>query len=130
MSYDPLEEKILRRIPLETMAGAAVLSAGAALVFDPLSGALLLAGGAVAALSFIWLKASLTRLLLKDRIGALRSGVLFYVLRLALLIGVFSIIIFIYPKKILAFAVGFSTVIPVFLAEAALALARMKQWKD
>jgi hypothetical protein len=130
MSIDPLEEKILRRIPLETLAGAVVLGAAAVLVFDPLSGVLVFAGGALAALGFVWLKASLTRLLLKNRAGAVRSGILFYVLRLALIIGVFSIIILIYPKKLLAFAAGFSAVIPVFLAETALALARMKQWKD
>jgi ABC-type uncharacterized transport system YnjBCD permease subunit len=34
-----------------------------------------------------------------------------------------------FSKKIIAFAVGFSVIIPVFLAEAVIALSRMKQWK-
>jgi hypothetical protein len=130
MTNDPLEEKILRRIPAETVAVAAAVGTAAAFVFDILTGLFFFSGGVLASLGFLWLKLSLNRLLLKDRAHALRSGVLFYLLRLALLLAVFSVIIFIYPKRILAFAAGFSTVIPVFLAEAALALARLKQWKD
>jgi hypothetical protein len=34
-----------------------------------------------------------------------------------------------FSKKIIAFAVGFSVIIPVFLAEAVITLSRMKQWK-
>jgi hypothetical protein len=46
-----------------------------------------------------------------------------------LICGVFFIIILLFPRKILAFGAGFSTVIPVFLAEAVGALLRMKTWK-
>lgn len=130
MANDPLEEKILRRIPLETLALAAVVGAGVALFSDPLSGLFAFAGGVLSALGFIWLKSSLTRALLGGKSRALRSGILAYALRLGLLLAVFSAIILVYPKKILAFAAGFSTVIPVFLAETALALAHMKPWKD
>jgi hypothetical protein len=42
---------------------------------------------------------------------------------------VFFIIILLYPKRLLAFAAGFSSVIPVFLGEAVVALAHMKTWK-
>jgi hypothetical protein len=130
MPVDPIEEKILRRIPLEVAGAAAVLGLAAALLFDPLTGLFFFAGGALAALGFIWLKSSLTRVLEKDKARALRSGILLYLLRFVLILGVFLLIILVYPKRILAFAAGFSTVIPVFLVEIAAALARMKQWKS
>ncbi|MBA7698591.1 hypothetical protein ES703_107269 [subsurface metagenome] len=53
-----------------------------------------------------------------------------YVLRIVLILGIFFIIIFFFSEKIIAFAVGFSTMLPVFLVEAALALSKMKQWKN
>ena len=130
MPVDPIEEKILRRIPLEIIGAAAVHGLAAAVLFDPLTGLFFFAGGALAALGFIWLKSSLTQVLEKDKARALRSGILLYLGRFVLILGVFFIIILVYPKKILAFAAGFSTVIPVFLVEIVVALARMKQWKD
>lgn len=130
MPVDPIEEKILRRIPLEVIGAAAVLGLAAGLLFDPLTGLFFFAGGALATLGFIWLKSSLTRVLEKDKARALRSGILLYLGRFVLILGVFFIIILVYPKKVLAFAAGFSTVIPVFLVEIVVALAGMKQWKD
>jgi len=130
MPTDPLEEKILNRIPWAVFIAAAVFGILAVFVFDPLTGLIFFAGGALAALGFIWLKRSLSGVLLREKPRALRSGILLYAARFVLLLGAFLLIILFYPKKILAFAAGFSTVIPVFLAEAALALARMKQWKD
>lgn len=126
---DPLEEKILRRIPLEVIAFAAFIAVPVGLVFGALAGVFFLGGGALAAVGFLWLKSSLTRVLAKGKAQALRSGVLLYVLRFVLILGVFFIIILLYPKRLLAFAAGFSSVIPVFLGEAVVALARMKTWK-
>lgn len=126
---DPLEEKILRRIPLEVIAFAAFIAVPVGLVFGALAGVFFLGGGAVAAVGFLWLKSSLTRVLAKGKAQALRSGVLLYVLRFVLILGVFFIIILLYPKRLLAFAAGFSSVIPVFLGETVVALARMKTWK-
>jgi hypothetical protein len=126
---DPLEEKILRRIPLEVIALAAFIAVPVGLVFGALAGVFFLGGGALAAVGFLWLKSSLTRVLAKGKAQALRSGVLLYVLRFVLILGVFFIIILLYPKRLLAFAAGFSSVIPVFLGEAVVALARMKTWK-
>jgi hypothetical protein len=123
------DERILRRIPLEILALSAVLGLAAALFFSLLTGLLFFFGGALAALGFFWLKQSLTRLLARDKAGALRSAILLYVLRLGLICGVFLIIILLFPGKILAFGAGFSTIIPVFLAEGAGALLRMKTWK-
>lgn len=127
---DPIEEKIIRRIPFEIIILAAILGIAAGLIFDLLAGLFFFAGGALAALSFLWLKQSLTRVLLREKAKAVRSGILLYVFRLILILGLFFIIIFAYPNKLLAFAAGFSTVIPVFLGETAVALARMKQWKN
>ena len=126
---DPIEEKILRRIPFETLAAAAGAGLLVGLFFGPLSGLLFFAGGALAALGIVSLKRSLGRVLAREKPGALRSGILLYLLRLALLLAAFFLIIWAFPEKILAFAAGFSTVIPVFGAEAALALARFKEWK-
>jgi uncharacterized membrane protein YcaP (DUF421 family) len=53
-------------------------------------------------------------------------GLALYAVRFLLIFGVFFLIILLYPKKLIAFVAGFSTVIPVFLGEAALALARLK----
>lgn len=130
LDSDPLLESILRRIPIEIIILAAILGLAAVFLFDLLAGLFFLGGGVLAAISFLWLKQSLTRVLLREKAKAVRSGILLYLLRLILIIGVFFIIIFVYPMKILAFTAGFSTVIPVFMGETALALARMKQWKS
>jgi hypothetical protein len=127
---DPIEEKILRRIPFEVLITAAVLGLLTVPLFDPLTGLFFFAGGGLAVLGFLWLKRSLTRILLKGKAQAMRSGIFLYASRFVLILAVFFFIIFVYPKKLLAFAAGFSTVIPVFLGETVAALARMKQWKD
>jgi hypothetical protein len=127
---DPIEEKILSRIPFEVIALAAIMAVPAAILFDALTGVFLFGGGLLAALGFLWLKSSLGRVLLKGKAQALRSGVFLYAVRFVLILGVFFIIILVYPKKLLAFAAGFSSVIPVFLGETVAALARMKQWKN
>lgn len=125
-----LEERILRRIPVEIVALSAVLALLAALFFDPLTGIFFFAGGLFSALGFAWLKQSLTRFLSRDRKGALGAGLALYALRLVLICAVFFLIILLYPKKILAFAAGFSTVVPVSLAEGVWSLLLMKTWKD
>jgi small-conductance mechanosensitive channel len=127
---DPIEENMLRRIPFEIIILAAIFGLLAVFLFDLLTGLFVLVGGALASLSFLWLKKSLTRVLLRETGKAVRSGVLLYAVRLILIIGIFLIIIFAYPKKLLAFAAGFSTVIPVFLGETVVALARLRQWKS
>ena len=127
---NPLEERILRRIPVEIVILAAVLAAAAALVFDPLTGLFLFAGGVFSALGFAWLKRSLTRLLSRERKGALRSGMALYAVRLVLICAVFLLIIFVYPKKIIAFVAGFSAVVPVALFEGLRGLLLLRTWKD
>jgi hypothetical protein len=126
---DALEERILRRVPVEIVALAAVLAFAAALLFDPLTGLFFFAGGAFSALGFAWLKQSLTRFLSREKAGALRAGIVLYALRLVLICAVFFLIILVYPKKIIAFVAGFSTVILVSLVEGIRGLLHMKTWK-
>ena len=124
-----IEERILRRIPVEILVASAVLAIPAAFLFDPLTGLLFFAGGALAAVGFAWLKQSLVRFLDRGRKGAMRSGIALYVLRLVLISGVFFLIILLYPKKILAFAAGFSVLVLVALIEGVRALLLLRTWK-
>jgi hypothetical protein len=124
-----LEERVLRRIPLEIIGLSLVIACAALFLFSPRPGLFVLAGGAFAAASFLWLKQTITRFLGSDRKKALRSGLLLYLLRLLLIIGVFSIIILQFPRMILAFAAGFSTIIVVFFVEAVMAISQLKTWK-
>ena len=59
----------------------------------------------------------------------MRKGIVFYILRLFLIIAVFLIIILLSPRMILAFAAGFSSLVPAILAEAVVAFSQMKTWK-
>jgi len=127
---DAIEELILRRIPIEILAVSAVLALPVALLIDLPTGLIFLAGGAFSALGFAWLKQSLTRFLLRDRKGALHSGIVLYGFRLVLICGVFFLIILLYPRKILAFGAGFSLIVLVSLVEGVRALLLMRTWKD
>jgi len=128
MSYE-YEEKALRRIPLETLLIAVLVALLGLLVFSSMTGLLILAGGLFSAVSFVWLKTALTRFLGQDKRRAVRSGLLFYLLRLVLLLAVFSIIILLFPRMILAFVAGFSSLILAFSIEAGRAVLQMRQWK-
>ncbi len=127
---ESFDERVLRRVPREILAVSAVLAAAAALLFDPLTGLVFFAGGALSALGFAWLKSSLSRVLSQGKTGALRSGIALYALRLALICGVFLLIILLFPGKVLAFVAGFSVLVPVALVESVRALALMKTWKS
>lgn len=130
MDIDPFEERILRRVPLEILAAGAAAGLIALPFFGVTTALLVLAGGALASLGFLWMKVSLTRFLQRERRAALRSGVLIYLARFVLILAIFSFIILLFPEKILAFAAGFSVLVPVFLIEGAAALLRMKTWKS
>jgi len=143
------EEKILRRIPFEILILASVIALASIFLFHLTTALFILAGGAFSALSFIWLKQSISRLLLLngkkkgdrhlkeeepvpflDKKKALRSALALYGIRLVLIIAIFFIIIFFFSRNIIAFVAGFSAIVPVFLAEAIVGLSRMKQWKN
>lgn len=124
-----LEDRVLRRLPLEILAFSLAIAAGSLLFFSFLTGLFIIAGGLFSAASFIWLRHTVTRFIGPDRKAALKSGILFYVIRLFLIIAVFLIIILLFPRLILAFAAGFSSLVPATLAEAVMALSQMKRWK-
>jgi len=123
------EERMLRRIPVEIVALSAILALAGVALFDPLTGLFFFAGGLFSALGFAWLRRSLTRFLSRDRKGALRAGIVLYALRLLLICAVFLLIILVYPKKIIAFIAGFSTVVPISLLEGVRGLLLMRTWK-
>jgi len=123
------EDRVLRRIPLEVPLIALVMAVISLAFFTPMTGVFILAGGILSALSFIWLKRALLRFLSQDRRRAVRSGLALYLLRLALILAVFSIIILIFPRMILAFVAGFSSLVLAILVEALIAVSQMKQWK-
>lgn len=125
-----VEERILRRIPLEILVLSLVITCAGLLLFSPRTSLFILAGGAFSAASFLWLKQTITRFLGQDKKKAIKSGILIYLIRLLLIIGVFSIIILLFPRMILAFAAGFSAIILAFFIEAIMAIAQMKQWKS
>jgi hypothetical protein len=125
----PLDEKILRRIPKEIGVVTLVLAFGSLIMFDLTTALLVLAGGGVAVIGFLWLKASVDRFLDQSKPRALKTAVFLYGLRLLLIILVFSIIILFFSKKIFALAAGFSSIVAVFLFEAAAAFIQMKKWK-
>lgn len=129
-NIDPLEEKILRRIPAEIVVAGVVLGLIAWPFFGALSAFFVFAGGGVSALGFLWMKSSMTGLLDRARGKALRTGILVYGARLVLILVVFCLIILFFPRKIFAFAAGFSALLPVFLIEGVVALVRMKTWKS
>ena len=130
MNIDSFEERILRRVPLEILAAGAAAGLIALPFFGVTTALLVLAGGTLASLGFLWMKVSLARFLQRERKGALRSGVLIYLARFVLILAVFSFIIFLFPGKILAFVAGFSVLVPVFLVEGVFALLRVKTWKS
>lgn len=125
-----IEEKILNRMPREILVISLILSIGTIFVFDLTTAVLLLIGGATAAISFIWLKKSITKFLSLEKRKAVKSSVLFYGLRLVLIIAMIFIIILFFQNKVLAFAAGFSTIIVVFLIEGVVAVSKIMKWKD
>jgi len=124
------DEKILRRIPIEIIIAAAAGAVAVLAFFDAVSAGLLFVGGILSAISFIWLKQSMTRFLIREKRKALKAAFLLYGLRLLLIIVVFFIIIFFFSKKIFAFIAGFSAIVPVLLFEALAAYPKLKRWKN
>jgi len=133
---DREEERILRKIPLEILALSFIMALASLPFFSTLTAIFILAGGGFSALSFIWLKRSVSSFLFsieKDPINktkALKSGLSLYLLRFVLILAILLIIILLFSRKIIAFAVGYSALIPVCFGEAIAVFFRMKQWKS
>ena len=130
-SFAPEDTRILQRIPLEILLLSLIGAFIAAFLFNVMTGLFVLAGGILAAASFFWLMNSLSKFLIHpNKRKVLRSVLGSYLLRLLLIIAVFSIIIIFFSKRIFAFMAGFSTIILVFFAEAIRTLPRIKKWKS
>lgn len=127
---DPLEERILKRIPWEVLAISFLLAASAFLIFDIHTGLFVLGGGLLSALNFVWLRQSLTKALLHEKKQALKASGFVFILRIILILATFFIIIFFFSQKITAFVVGFSSIIVALLIEAVTAMSRLKTWKN
>ncbi|MFB0566379.1 MAG: ATP synthase subunit I [Candidatus Aminicenantaceae bacterium] len=122
------ELKILKRIPREIILLSFVGACFASFLFNVVTGALLLAGGIFSAASFLWLKNSISKSFIHDNKKQMLKSILgSYLLRLLLIVAVFSFIIIFFSKKTIAFMVGFSAIVLVFLAEAIVALSRIKK---
>lgn len=124
------EERILRRIPLEIILLSLLVAAASLFFYDWIIGILIFAGGIVAAINFIWLRQAITHYLTSGKKRALRSALVIYILRLLLILALFFIIILFFSTKIIAFVVGFSTLILVFLMEAIIGLSKLKKWNN
>ncbi len=127
---DNSEEKILRRIPVETLICTVIAAIAGYFLFDYLVALLILAGGLFSMLNFFWLKQTISKAISPNKKKSIRTAVPLYIVRILLILAIFFIIIIFFSKKILAFVVGFSMILPVFLIEAAGALAKLKQWKN
>jgi hypothetical protein len=124
------EERILNRIPWEVLGISFLLAISAFFIFDIYTGLFVLGGGLFSALNFVWLRLALSKALLRGKKQALKTSVFVFILRLILILAIFFIIIFLFSKKIIAFAVGFSSIIVVLLIEAVAAMSRLKTWKN
>jgi hypothetical protein len=127
---DPLEEKILKRIPMEVLCFAVLMAIPASFLFTLGTGLFVLAGGALSALNFIWIHQTFSRVLLREKRKALKTSAIVFGLRLVLILAIFFIIIFFFSKKIIAFAAGFSSIIVILLFEAVIVMSRLKTWKS
>jgi hypothetical protein len=124
------EERILNRIPWEVLGISFLLAVSTFLIFDIYTGLFVLGGGLFSALNFVWLRLALSKALLREKKQALKVSGFVFILRLILILAIFFIIIFLFSKKIIAFAVGFSSIIVVLLIEAVAAMPRLKTWKN
>ena len=127
---DNSEDKAFRRVPLFTFIGTVIASILGFILFDYLIALLVLAGGLFSMLNFFWIKQTISKALIPGEKKSIRSALPLYIVRILLIIAIFFIIIVFFSKKILAFVVGFSMIIPVFLIEAAGSLVKLKQWKN
>ncbi len=124
------EEKILQRVPLETLICTIIAAIAGFFLFDYLIAFLVFAGGLFSMLNFYWLKQTITKAITPNKKKSLRSAIPLYIVRILLILAIFFIIIIFFSNKILAFVVGFSMILPVFLIEAFRELAKLKQWKN
>lgn len=128
MNTDWLEPSV-KRVPRVTLVLGLAVGILTAVLGGPVSGVLVLAGSALAALGFISLKSFVDRYLQEGPARLWRRALLFYSLRLLLICLIFLTIIFFFKARVLALAAGFSLILVAILVEAVRHLAGIKQWK-
>lgn len=127
---DAYEIAVLKRIPLEILICGGLIGLAAAAWKGLESGLFAFLGGGLAAAGFFGLERSLRHILDRGKKGALRRGLVFYGLRILLILLAFSFIILLYPRRVVAFAAGFSALLAVVLVEAARTLILLRKWKS
>ncbi|MCR4409333.1 MAG: hypothetical protein QHH43_03970 [Candidatus Saccharicenans sp.] len=128
MKNDWLEPSV-KRVPRVTVFLGLAAGILTAVLIEPVSGVLVLAGAVLAALGFISLKSFVDRYLQAGPARLWRRAIIFYGLRLLLICLIFLTIIFFFKARVLALAAGFSLILVAILAEAVRYLAGIKQWK-
>lgn len=123
-----LENRILRRLPLEILIVAALMTLIIGIIFDPLSALLCLAGGVISCLSFLWLKKSISLYLTSGHDRRLGRLIGFQLLRLGLIALIFLTIIYFFSRRALAFMAGLAALFLTIAGEMIFSL-RKKGWK-
>lgn len=128
-NVDPIEERILRRMPWEIILVSFVLAIPAVFIFNILTAGFFFAGGVASAAGFAWLREAVNRLFLRPDKAGVKKAILIYALRLLLICIIFVVIIYISPRGVLAFVAGFSMLVAVALVEGIAAIIKMRPWK-
>jgi|Deesub1362B_J571_1020462.scaffolds.fasta_scaffold00420_15 hypothetical protein len=118
------EYQILKRIPKITLIITIFLSLGSLIFYSPLISIVILSGGILSILNFLWLKNSVIKLTTFGKKKALIQGIVLYFIRFLLIFICFFIIIKISSESLLGFAIGFFTIFFAVAIEAIFALRR------
>ena len=98
---DNTEEKILRRVPLETLICTVVAATAGLFLFDYHIALLVFAGGLFSMLNFYWLKRTISNTITVDKKKSIRKAIPLYIVRILLILAIFFIIIIFFSNKIL-----------------------------
>ncbi|MCP2520428.1 ATP synthase subunit I [SCandidatus Aminicenantes bacterium Aminicenantia_JdfR_composite] len=104
------EYQILRKIPRTTIIISFIFSIIGLIFFSLMTSIIILLGGILSILNFLWLKKSIIKLTSFEKKKALINGLILYFIRFLLIFISFFIIIKISSENILGFAVGFFSI--------------------
>ena len=105
------EYQIFRKIPRTTIIISLIFSIIGLIFFTLMTSIIILLGGILSVLNFLWLKKSIIKLTSYEKKRALTNGLILYFIRFLLIFLSFFIIIKISSENILGFAVGFFSII-------------------
>ncbi|MCP2598664.1 ATP synthase subunit I [Candidatus Aminicenantes bacterium AC-335-L06] len=104
------EYQILRKIPRTTIIISFIFSIIGLIFFSLMTSIIILLGGILSILNFLWLKKSIIKLTSFEKKKALINGLILYFIRFLLIFISFFIIIKISSENILGFAVVFFSI--------------------